>query len=216
MVKRVLASLHTPCPPATPFLTKTLLPHWSLLCCRWDESYTKERDISKGAQKSVTKLGTKPGLLQVVSAVPTKCGSHCVHVAWTYIKYNNPKSWWSTSAPVLFHVKSSSCSCVPFFTLCLCTQVQNESQLHAFQYIMPHFFSSGRKLSSAVQLWCCKDSVWYQYHITEPGLHPVCRKTARCRQMWPIRVRLFLIAGFKINTAIKSPMSVMFTLQYIH
>ena len=54
--------------------------------------YTKQKDISKGAQNSVPKLGTKPGLLQVVSAVPTKGGSHCVYVTWTYIKYNDPKS----------------------------------------------------------------------------------------------------------------------------
>lgn len=39
---------------------------------------------------------------------------------------------------------------------------------------------------------------------TEPGLRPVCRKTAQCRQMCPVGVRLFLVAGFKINTTIQT------------
>lgn len=39
--------------------------------------------------------------------------SYCVHGVCTCVKYSNPKSWLCISAPVLFHVKSSSCSCVP-------------------------------------------------------------------------------------------------------
>lgn len=130
----------------------------------------------------------------------------------TYIKYHNPKSWWCMSAPVLSRVKSCSHSCVPFSTLCQCTQVLKKSQQHAFYYVMPQFFNSGKKKkkknhtqrSSVAQLQCCEDSVSYQCHIAEPWLHPVCPKTAQCRQMCPIWVKLFLITGFKINIAIKT------------
>lgn len=182
--------LQTPCPLAMPFIAKTnstlitpMLKVGWVMC-------TKQRDF-KEAQESET----QPGLLQV----QLRC-------AWSlyFCELQQPKILVVYLSPTPVPCKIVFLQLCPFPCAyahrCICRP--RHSSMHFSTSCC--FFPSGRKLSFAVQLWCYKDSVQYQCHIPEPGLHPACRKTAQCRQMCPVRERLFLRIRFKINTAIKT------------